>query len=81
MVVSFPSQDEDPDTSWLLLSEDDLIALFSQFPFDELFKHLLGMSSEGEETAALRHPLKPNFFVDYCTRSFEIVIYKFQALQ
>ncbi|KAG5280995.1 hypothetical protein AALO_G00066300 [Alosa alosa] len=40
-------EDEDPDTSWLLLSEDDLIALFSQFPFDELFKHLLGMSSEG----------------------------------
>lgn len=40
-------EDEDPDTSWLLLSEDDLIALFSQFPFDELFKHLLGMISEG----------------------------------
>uniref|UniRef100_A0AAY4BDZ3 Ectopic P-granules autophagy protein 5 homolog n=1 Tax=Denticeps clupeoides TaxID=299321 RepID=A0AAY4BDZ3_9TELE len=40
-------EDEDPDTSWMLLSEDDLIALFYQFPFDELFKHLLGMSSQG----------------------------------
>lgn len=41
-------QDEDPETSWLLLSEDDLIALLSQLPFDELFKHLLGMSSKGQ---------------------------------
>ncbi|XP_064152807.1 ectopic P granules protein 5 homolog [Anguilla rostrata] len=40
-------EDEDPETSWLLLSEDDLIVLFSQFPFDELFKHLLGMTSKG----------------------------------
>uniref|UniRef100_A0A4W4HAL5 Ectopic P granules protein 5 homolog n=1 Tax=Electrophorus electricus TaxID=8005 RepID=A0A4W4HAL5_ELEEL len=40
-------EDEDPETSWLLLSEDDLITLLSQFPFDELFKHLLGMSSAG----------------------------------
>ncbi|MBN3301121.1 EPG5 protein, partial [Amia calva] len=40
-------EDEDPETSWLLLAEDDLIALFSQFPFDELFKHLLGMTSKG----------------------------------
>ncbi|KAL7839536.1 hypothetical protein SRHO_G00261940 [Serrasalmus rhombeus] len=40
-------EDEDPEMSWLLLSEDDLIALLSQFPFDELFKHLLGMSSNG----------------------------------
>ncbi|KAG7318270.1 hypothetical protein KOW79_018025 [Hemibagrus wyckioides] len=40
-------EDEDPETSWLLLSEDDLIALLSQLPFDELFKHLLGMSSKG----------------------------------
>ncbi|KAG7481387.1 hypothetical protein MATL_G00066210 [Megalops atlanticus] len=39
-------EDEDPETSWLLLSEDDLIILFSQFPFDELFKHLLGMTSK-----------------------------------
>lgn len=41
-------QDEDPETSWLLLSEDDLIALLCQLPFDELFKHLLGMSSKGQ---------------------------------
>lgn len=42
------TQDEDPETSWMLLSEDDLISLFSQFPFDELFKHLLGICSEGD---------------------------------
>ncbi|XP_076853684.1 ectopic P granules protein 5 homolog [Brachyhypopomus gauderio] len=40
-------EDEDPETCWVLLSEDDLITLLSQFPFDELFKHLLGMSSKG----------------------------------
>jgi len=42
------SQDEDPETSWMLLSEDDLVSLFSQFPFDELFKRLLGICSKGE---------------------------------
>uniref|UniRef100_A0A672N741 Ectopic P granules protein 5 homolog n=1 Tax=Sinocyclocheilus grahami TaxID=75366 RepID=A0A672N741_SINGR len=41
-------EDEDPETSWMLLSEDDLVSLFSQFPFDELFKHLLGICSEGD---------------------------------
>ncbi|XP_065123099.2 ectopic P granules protein 5 homolog isoform X1 [Paramisgurnus dabryanus] len=41
-------EDEDPETSWMLLSEDDLISLFSQFPFDELFKHLLGICSKGD---------------------------------
>ncbi|KAK1176492.1 hypothetical protein AOXY_G1382 [Acipenser oxyrinchus oxyrinchus] len=40
-------EDEDPETSWLLLSEEDLVALFSQFPFDELFKHLLGINLKG----------------------------------
>ncbi|XP_043934118.1 ectopic P granules protein 5 homolog [Protopterus annectens] len=40
-------EDEDPETSWMLLAEDDLIALFSQFPFDELFKHLLGINTRG----------------------------------
>ncbi|XP_026067016.1 ectopic P granules protein 5 homolog isoform X2 [Carassius auratus] len=41
-------EDEDPETSWMLLSEDDLVSLFSQFPFDELFKHLLGICSKGD---------------------------------
>ncbi|XP_051865986.1 ectopic P granules protein 5 homolog isoform X2 [Pristis pectinata] len=41
-------EDEDPDTSWLLLSEDDLITFLSQFPFDELFKQLLGITIKGE---------------------------------
>ncbi|XP_038646712.1 ectopic P granules protein 5 homolog isoform X2 [Scyliorhinus canicula] len=41
-------EDEDPDTSWLLLSEDDLVTLLSQFPFDELFKQLLGITVKGE---------------------------------
>ncbi|XP_042305293.1 ectopic P granules protein 5 homolog isoform X2 [Sceloporus undulatus] len=40
-------EDEDPDTSWILLLEDDLIALLSQFPFHELFQHLLGFDSKG----------------------------------
>ncbi|MEE6509995.1 hypothetical protein FKM82_028866 [Ascaphus truei] len=41
-------EDEDPETSWMLLSEDDLIALLSQFPFPDLFKHVLGFNARGE---------------------------------
>ncbi|XP_059504787.1 ectopic P granules protein 5 homolog isoform X2 [Stegostoma tigrinum] len=41
-------EDEDPETSWLLLSEDDFVTLLSQFPFDELFKQLLGITVKGE---------------------------------
>ncbi|NWI48984.1 EPG5 protein, partial [Calyptomena viridis] len=40
-------EDEDPETSWILLSEDDLIALLSQFPFHELFQQFLGIKSGG----------------------------------
>ncbi|XP_078530871.1 ectopic P granules protein 5 homolog [Lissotriton helveticus] len=43
-------EDEDPESSWILLTEDDLISLLSQFPFDELFKHLLGFNSKGSYT-------------------------------
>ncbi|KAM8960937.1 ectopic P granules protein 5 homolog [Pelodytes ibericus] len=41
-------EDEDPEASWMLLSEDDLIALLGQFPFNDLFKNVLGFSSRGE---------------------------------
>ncbi|XP_057264279.1 ectopic P granules protein 5 homolog, partial [Pezoporus wallicus] len=40
-------EDEDPETSWILLLEDDLIALLSQFPFHELFQQFLGFKSGG----------------------------------
>lgn len=40
-------EDEDPETSWLLLNEDDLVILLSQFPFHELFQHLLGFKAKG----------------------------------
>ncbi|NXW63140.1 EPG5 protein, partial [Eurystomus gularis] len=40
-------EDEDPETSWIMLLEDDLIALLSQFPFHELFQHFLGFKSGG----------------------------------
>ncbi|NXA34681.1 EPG5 protein, partial [Eudromia elegans] len=40
-------EDEDPETSWILLLEDDLIALLSQFPFCELFQQFLGIKSGG----------------------------------
>ncbi|CAM4569444.1 unnamed protein product [Caretta caretta] len=40
-------EDEDPETSWILLLEDDLIVLLSQFPFHELFHHFLGFNSKG----------------------------------
>lgn len=41
--MKFHFQDEDPETSWMLIEESDLIAVFSQFPFDAIFKHLLKM--------------------------------------
>ncbi|VTJ59650.1 Hypothetical predicted protein [Marmota monax] len=41
-------EDEDPETSWILLNEDDLVILFSQFPFHELFQHLLGFKANGD---------------------------------
>uniref|UniRef100_A0A8B9S4K1 Ectopic P-granules autophagy protein 5 homolog n=1 Tax=Apteryx owenii TaxID=8824 RepID=A0A8B9S4K1_APTOW len=40
-------EDEDPETSWILLLEDDLIVLLSQFPFHELFQQFLGIKSGG----------------------------------
>uniref|UniRef100_A0A8D2L1T6 Ectopic P-granules autophagy protein 5 homolog n=1 Tax=Varanus komodoensis TaxID=61221 RepID=A0A8D2L1T6_VARKO len=40
-------EDEDPVTSWVLLLEDDLVAFLSQFPFHELFQHILGFDSKG----------------------------------
>ncbi|XP_059845461.1 ectopic P granules protein 5 homolog isoform X1 [Hypanus sabinus] len=42
-------EDEDPDTSWQLLSEDDLITLLLQFPFDELFKQMFGITIKAGE--------------------------------
>ncbi|EDL09441.1 mCG125522, isoform CRA_c [Mus musculus] len=41
-------EDEDPETSWILLNEDDLVTLLSQFPFQELFQHLLGFKAKGD---------------------------------
>nr|XP_013803986.1 PREDICTED: ectopic P granules protein 5 homolog [Apteryx mantelli mantelli] len=41
-------EDEDPETSWILLLEDDLIVLLSQFPFHELFQQFLGIKSGGK---------------------------------
>ncbi|XP_045430840.1 ectopic P granules protein 5 homolog isoform X2 [Pipistrellus kuhlii] len=41
-------EDEDPETGWILLNEDDLVILFSQFPFHELFQHLLGFKAKGD---------------------------------
>ncbi|XP_049638396.1 ectopic P granules protein 5 homolog [Suncus etruscus] len=41
-------EDEDPEASWILLNEDDLVTLFSQFPFQELFQHLLGFKAKGD---------------------------------
>ncbi|KAM7126607.1 ectopic P granules protein 5 homolog isoform 3-T3 [Molossus nigricans] len=41
-------EDEDPETGWILLNEDDLVILLSQFPFHELFQHLLGFKAKGD---------------------------------
>lgn len=40
-------EDEDPESSWLLLCEEDLISLLTQFPFQQLYSHMLGMSRQG----------------------------------
>ncbi|PNI60767.1 EPG5 isoform 3 [Pan troglodytes] len=41
-------EDEDPETSWILLNEDDLVTILAQFPFHELFQHLLGFKAKGD---------------------------------
>ncbi|XP_008592561.1 PREDICTED: ectopic P granules protein 5 homolog [Galeopterus variegatus] len=54
-------EDEDPETSWILLNEDDLVILLSQFPFHELFQHLLGFKTKGDylpETARPQEMMK-----------------------
>ncbi|XP_034728378.1 ectopic P granules protein 5 homolog [Etheostoma cragini] len=40
-------EDEEPESSWLLLCEEDLISLLTQFPFQQLYSHMLGMSQQG----------------------------------
>ncbi|TDH12695.1 hypothetical protein EPR50_G00049980 [Perca flavescens] len=40
-------EDEEPESSWLLLCEEDLISLLTQFPFQQLYSHMLGMSKQG----------------------------------
>lgn len=40
-------EDEDPESSWVLLCEEDLISLLTQFPFQQLYSHMLGMSKQG----------------------------------
>ncbi|XP_027953928.1 ectopic P granules protein 5 homolog isoform X4 [Eumetopias jubatus] len=49
-------EDEDPETSWLLLNEDDLVVLLSQFPFHELFQHLLGFKAKGDYSPETTRP-------------------------
>ncbi|XP_058533133.1 ectopic P granules protein 5 homolog isoform X1 [Ochotona princeps] len=49
-------EDEDPDTSWSLLNEDDLVVLLSQFPFHELFQHLLGFKAEDDYLPEITRP-------------------------
>ncbi|KAM7077500.1 LOW QUALITY PROTEIN: ectopic P granules protein 5 homolog [Ciconia maguari] len=46
-LVDEGEEDEDPETSWILLLEDDLISLLSQFPFHELFQQFLGFKPGG----------------------------------
>ncbi|XP_042766523.1 ectopic P granules protein 5 homolog isoform X1 [Panthera leo] len=60
-------EDEDPETSWLLLNEDDLVILLSQFPFHELFQHLLGFKAKGDylpETTRPQEMMKMFAFVN-----------------
>ncbi|XP_029018537.1 ectopic P granules protein 5 homolog [Betta splendens] len=40
-------EDEDPESSWLLLCEEDLILMLTQFPFQQLYSNMLGMSKDG----------------------------------
>ncbi|XP_053725820.1 ectopic P granules protein 5 homolog [Synchiropus splendidus] len=40
-------EDEDPESSWLLLCEEDLISLLTQFPFRQLYSHMLGVNRLG----------------------------------
>ncbi|XP_077996830.1 ectopic P granules protein 5 homolog [Glandiceps talaboti] len=41
-------EDEDPDRSWMLLQENDLVSLLAQFPFGAMFKHILLIDDSAE---------------------------------
>ncbi|XP_070546998.1 ectopic P granules protein 5 homolog isoform X2 [Ptychodera flava] len=42
-------EDEDPNTSWMLLHENDLVSLLDQFPFSAMFKHILLIDDSAEK--------------------------------
>ncbi len=39
--LCFFLQDEDPETSWKYLHENDLVALLNQIPLSDVFRHIL----------------------------------------
>ena len=47
-------QDEDIDNT--LLNENDLVAILQQFPFTQVFKHILHISDSGKSTSTLSGP-------------------------
>lgn len=51
-------EDEDPESSWLLLCEEDLISLFTQFPFQQLYSHMLGINMQGVYESPIRSSQK-----------------------
>ncbi|XP_047133521.1 ectopic P granules protein 5 homolog isoform X1 [Hydra vulgaris] len=46
-------EDENHDDSWSLITEQDLIAMFDQFPFSDLFLSLLNINSTQDEISHL----------------------------
>ena len=44
----YTCQDEDIDNT--LLNENDLVAILQQFPFTQVFKHILHVSDSGKST-------------------------------
>ncbi|XP_071943527.1 ectopic P granules protein 5 homolog isoform X2 [Antedon mediterranea] len=54
-------EDEDADSHWLLLNENDLVGLLAQFPFDKCFRHVLVMDNTDEyaiERVSSQHIMK-----------------------
>ena len=42
-------QDEDPENSWHMLQENDMVALLNQMPLSIAFRHVLGVDADARE--------------------------------
>lgn len=56
MNILLTLQDDDPENSWHMLQENDLVALLNQIPVSLAFRHVLGVRTSSD-SKSVRHVL------------------------